>query len=830
MTSPAACPASGCAAGQRLNFGVEFTVNPQFTSGPNTQVCIYAPADGQQGTGSNSWADFSQGWIAGGTSTPVFTPGEQGSVCSTAAPAGSLLLTSAYAQYNTAQTGQVHLAFNIRRTTDIAGEVSAKIFQVASDGTSWTLSSSTSGAFTVSVPVAAVSQTAYTAELPAACGSFSPCYVHSGDDKEHGLGTGLYDAIQALDPGGKIFILRDQRLKSYPVRINKYLVIRGYNAESMLTSINSDAGCSRSLLLYQSAGVLRDLTLNDGNCPASNSRTLVEVDSSNLVTIRNNTINSGAIGVLVRNQPGKVDIQFNKISNNLEYAVLVEPGSADPGRVRITGNNLLDNGSDIQVNCNAGGTADHNFWGEGSLPSENAANCILSDGKRLGAPILSSSNGHGVQAVLGTVKGTYTYFFDGKIGVRHSTGDDFNVVIINHGQGTQSNIPFFESGSGEINPCSSFFDVFLAADADPKNLEVALKYDLNEYCTDIIESDFYCGSETQERFPLWWYDPVNNVTDGWDLTGQAPNGPGSGGALGQTTICDTQQNQIVVKIDNTGRPGLLSDLTFTPFTTGFIEGAALTDFKVEFINFYSKISWQTAREKNISKYIILKSESTEGPYKTITEVDVDGDSTSTTSYQFYDYDVTLSKSYYYQLQVIHSGTEKETIGLHGPITLQVPGPTITNTPTVTRTPYPTSTPIYRTPTRAYYRSATPGNPPTPVRTFGPSPTGPTKPPYNPSPSSTITPLPGYPIEFTATATQSGYPIVEDPTPTPTFSGSLISITPEIEGTKTPDSDQGQQDNVDNPAQPQWTHLLIGIASGLIVLFGLSLLLSKIYFR
>ena len=830
LESPTTCPTGGCAAGQRLNFTLGFSVNPQYNRGPNTQVCIYAPADGQGGAGTQPWADFSNGWIAENSSNPAFTQGEQGSVCSSAAPVNTELLTGAYAKFSAAQNGLVRLAFHINRSTDTTGTVSAKIFQVESNGTTWKETTDAAGNYGVSISVAPVAQTAYAAELPASCGSKAPCYVQSGDDKALGMGTGLFDAINALTPGGTIYILKDLRLKTHPIEIDKYLLLRGFDEQSMLTSINSPEACGNSLLVFRSAGVLKDLTLNDGNCPASNSRDLVEIDSPNNVTIRKNTLSSGNIGIHVLNQAGTVDISFNEITNNLGNAVLIEPGSTDPGRVNIYANNILNNGSATQMNCHSGGMADHNFWGEGELPSENATNCIISNGKRLGAPILSSLNSHGVQAVLSTVTGSFSSYFNGRIGVRHTAGENYDLIIVNHGQGSHMNNPFFESGSGEIVSCSSFFDIFLANDADPKNLEVAINYDLSNFCIDIMESEFYCGSASQDRYPLWWYDPVNNVTDGWDRTGQAPQGPGGGGDAGQVTTCNIDQDQIIVKIDNTGRPGLLSDLTFTPFTTGYIEGATLIDFKAEFINFYSKISWQTSREKNIKQYRVLKSETSEGPFKIITTVDVDDDSNTATTYQFYDYDVKLLQTYYYQLQVIHNSADSETIGLHGPVMLQVPGPTITNTPTVTRTPYPSSTPIYRTPTRPYYRSATPEGIPTPVRTYGPSPTGATKPPFIPSPTSTITPDAGYPVEGTSTATESAYPLPGSPTltPTQTMEGREGTTTPGVEGTAENGGEHDQQEG-SQPASPRLAHVFIGLGTGLILLLSASLLLARIYF-
>jgi len=829
LIAPAACPASGCAAGQRLNFGVDFAIDPQYFSGHNTQVCVYTLADGQSGSGSASWADYSQGWIAEDNTDPAYTQGELGSVCTDAAPKDHEILVGAYAQHTAEKNEQIEFALHINPSTDIDGDVRVKIFQVDSSGSNWVETTNTPSTFIVPISVEPLETTVYAAENPGDCEAHTPCFVDSGDDKQHGLGTALYDAVQALQPGGEIIILKDLFIKTFSVKIDKNLTIKGYNGESMLTSINSEDACGNNLLRYQAAGTLQDLTLNDGNCSASNSRTLIEVDIENpdQLTIQKNNLNLGKIGIHVRNNTGTVTIAFNKITNHQAEAVLIEAGSSDSDRVNIYANNIINNGSGLQVNCNSSGTAEHNFWGEAQLPVDNTTDCGVLNGKGLGAPILPATASPGVQGILKTVKSDFLYYFDGQVGVRHTEGDDFDIVIVNHGQGKDVNIPFYESGSGNIVPCGNFYDIFLAKGSSPRDLEISLKYDLSESCINVIESDYYCGNSSQTRYPLWWFDPLNDVTEGWDRTGQAPQGPGGSGDAGQVTACNTQQDAIIVKIDNSGRPGLFSDLTFTPFTTGFIDGAYVLDFSAIFTNFYSRVSWKTLHEMNIKRYELLRSTKINSGYKEITSIDVGKDSSTTNTYQFYDYDVDLSTTYYYKLRVIHDSASEEIIALHGPFTLKLPAPTITRTPTVTRTPFPTRTPFYRTPTRSYFRSSTPAGAPTRVRTFGPSPTEDLKPTSDRSPTSTITPYPesGYPSGGDITPTEAAYPAPEDQTITPTQSNADSQGTPTPPAGGAPDSGNVSA----SQASPRVMHFLIGLGGGLFLLLGASLILVKTFF-
>ena len=45
LVAPTACPTGGCAAGQRLNFHVDFSLLPHTDNTPNTQICVYSERD-----------------------------------------------------------------------------------------------------------------------------------------------------------------------------------------------------------------------------------------------------------------------------------------------------------------------------------------------------------------------------------------------------------------------------------------------------------------------------------------------------------------------------------------------------------------------------------------------------------------------------------------------------------------------------------------------------------------------------------------------------------------------------------------------------------------
>ncbi len=838
LQKPASCPLAGCAAGQRLNFIVEFSVSPQYISGENTQICVYAPDDGQSGSGATNWADYSQGWISsqGLLSGTSYTEGETQSLCTNHKDAGSAWVTGVYALLPSNISDQIEFTLNIHSSTNVVGDITVKVFQANATGSTW----QETHQFSQSIAVATLDNTAYVAETPAACGSFSPCFVNSGDDLPDGLGTGLRDAVNALSANGQIMILGDYPIKSHTVTIDKSLTISGHD-DALLTYIG--VTCDAPMLTFTNGATLQDMAINDGNC-VSPSRNLIEIDSPANATIHHNTLMYGQNAIVVRDNAGNVSISANHIVNNLNYAVLRETGSAS-GNVFLVGNNIFNNRNGYQVNCNNHGSGDHNYWGDSHLATTSAQNCNADDGKRLGAPILLTSGGAGVEVLRITVTGSLTYAFENKIGFRHTSGNDFDIYIINHGQGGDSHIPFLNSGSGLINACSNFYDVFLADGAAPSNLMLAIKYDLNSSCITTIESADYCGQANSASYPLWWYDPANHVTDGWDRTGQNPEGSGSGGSTGQTTTCHPESDEIRVTIDNSGKPGLSTDLNYTPFIVGLPieQGVTLNQFSATFNITKNDLRWITSSEHNIGGFHILRSNTENGPYTRITSrIENIGDTYIGGIYNYSDRDIDFTRIYYYKLEVVSENGE--TIEIFGPISVltstATPTHTLTYTPTITRTPAPTrtSTPYYyRSPT-SYYRPATstPRPGPTQVRTYGPTGT-----PNATNRTATTTaaaasrtppggvatdndPGAGYPVgptptNRTGTAQPSAESRVEE---SQAVSGTPGATTqPGKEGSDTPEGDNENKDEAKptpkRPAHPeriQWLYLLLGTLLGL----------------
>lgn len=852
LTEPSACPSSGCAAGQRLNFRVEYAVNPATTLVPNTQVCIFAPDKGQP-TGSDPWVDFADGWISetGSLSGLSYTSGQTSSVCTNQVDAGDIWVAGAFATLTSSGADQLQFALNIYPTAQVNGSIKVKVFQLNSDGITWTQSNN----FTQDIPVVSAGSPAYVALTEAECESYSPCYINSGDDSPNGLGTGLRDAINALQSGDEIIILKDYFIKDHAVLVDKAVDIRGYQ-KALLSTIGMT--CDEPMLILTNGGKLSDLTINDGNCSIPSSRDLIEVDSASPVQIEHNTLQSGKVAINILDNMGDVTVAFNQIINNQGYGIFRESGALNSGHINIYANNILNNNSGVQVVCSDLGAADHNYWGEDITPTESTAACLVSSGKELGAPILLSSNSAGVEAIRQTVTDTLTYAFNEKIGVRHATSmADYDVIIVNHGQGGSINVPFYKTGSGAIQACSNFYDVFLADDAFGLNLELTLKYNLNESCISTIESDEYCNQADSSKFPLWWYDPAYQVTDGWDRTGQSPEGTGAGGMMGQTTTCNMPKDELTVSIDTSGRPGILTDLNFTPFVAGLpiVDGVKVSQFTATFDVTKVNLKWITTSETNVQGFYVLRSETESGPYNRISsQIDAIGDSYIGAIYNYTDTDIVYKKTYYYKIQVINNeGNAIQTFGPASALTSTIT-PTVTQTMTVTQTstpyksstPYPTRT-LYPTSTRyptrtslpIYYRSptpyyrprtSTPAGRPTAVRTYGPSPTNNFPGGYDPTDNAAYPDYEsGYPIDPLSTATIDAYPPEDDSgdqaiTRTPTPDETKITITPEVDQTQT-----GPSTETDDPtdAPPlRWIFILVGSASALSVLFAVGLTLIK----
>ena len=532
-------------------------------------------------------------------------------------------------------------------------------------------------------------------------------------------------------------------------------------------------------------------------------------------------------------------INFNHITNNDNYAVFRASGT-QAGEVSIYANNIVDNRNGYQVNCNNLGSANHNFWGANSTAGSNALNCVISNGKHLGAAIKLATEQPGVQGHRLTVTTQMSYAFDGKVGARRTAGSDFDIIIVNHGVGLVSNIPFYNSGTGDIHPCSNFYDVFLTDDAAASNLVLAFKYNLNSDCISKIESSDYCGGTDSTKYPLWWYDPATAATDGWDRTGENPQGPGAGGASGQETACHSDLQEIRVIIDNTGRPSISMDLGFTPFIVGlpFINGITLSEFSAQFEGSQINLQWITTSETNVQGFYILRADTANGTYNRISsQIEAIGDTHIGAIYQFTDTTIAFAKMYYYKIEVID--TEGNSIATHGPVSVftatATPTATQTRTPTPNYTPTRTKTPFfYRSPTPIRYnsptpyyrpRTATPITTPTQVRTYGPTPTGSQT--FVAYPPQEQTSDPGYPypeetdnpIEWEATPTLDSYPPPETPIP------STSTPTPEIEDiedTPSPGTDDEGELPVENI---RWIFIIVGVAGGLSLIGAASVILA-----
>jgi hypothetical protein len=367
---------------------------------------------------------------------------------------------------------------------------------------------------------------------------------------------------------------------------------------------------------------------------------------------------------------------------------------------------------------------------------------------------------------------------------------------------------------------------------------LSIKYDLDETCIKTVESSDFCGQNDSSKYPLWWYDPSSNLTDGWDRTGQIPEGDNPLNIEGQTTTCNVTENEIQVLIDSSGRPDISQDLNFTPFLAGLPIGISnITAFDVSFDVDQVDIYWETALESRISGYYVLRANSETEPYYKISNFIPSNGSNSL--YEFTDAlaSVEFNKNYYYKIEIINSFGD--TLRTHGPVSILTSTPTPSLTPTrtlyPTRTPYPTSTSgptrtatqyIYRSPTPIYRPfTSTPYGTPTQVRTDRPTPTGP-----SPTQSQTEFSLQtGTPDSESLTRTAQDEITRTASTSIPTEISNR-SRTPNPESTdkyrtETTTSSQEEQNQADED-QYGWLFLLAGAGLGVGIISILSFYLSK----
>lgn len=681
MTVPAACPPGGCAAGQRLGIQAGFALQPP--SSPeaverNVQLCFYTPA---------SWG--AQGFDPAGFGEVTSAPYEARTDACGEPPENFSLLGGLATRLNSDLwlNDSVQFAFRIGPAAAANGSLIMTVLEDSSG--SWTRT----GQAALTIPVVPLAPTVYVAASESACGIYSPCYINSAGDKEGGIGTGLKDAIDSQTGPVDIVILGNYTVKANTVRVSQPHTIRGIG-DAAITYFGSN--CANPLLEVTAGAVIRDLIINDGSCTTEN-RDLIVVNSPGNVRIESNHLLDGRNAVIIRPNTGNVTLRFNHVSGNSGMILRKEAGTG-AGQVEISANNLLPGGPNPQVDCAGKGSANHNFWGPGRLPSATVTNCTVDDNRRLGARISENDSGPGVAARLVTVTGEKQYSFGDQIGFKHAGNvENFGLYLVNHGRGSRDSIPFGQQDN--LYACSDYWDVFLAPGAAPNTtLDLYFKYSQEASCLAAIEmSTEYCKSSDAARFPLYWYDPAGSATSGWDTTGQT----------GQATACRLTEREIQVSIDNSGRPNLSNDLNYVPFVIG-LNGTSLTSFTAQPGNREVTLRWRTASEVNTSGFFVQRSTQSGSGFETISDfIPAKGSEILAATYELVDTNLTNNTTYYYRLEIVNDQMSARYSSVVSAVPA-VPTATPTRTPTVTRTPAPTNTRFAtwtRQPTSAF-RTAT----------------------------------------------------------------------------------------------------------------------------
>ncbi|HZU86265.1 MAG TPA: hypothetical protein VFF78_02205, partial [Anaerolineaceae bacterium] len=278
MTSPTDCPATGCAAGQRLNFRAEFDLAPQYSGGPNTQFCAYAPAP--------DWAGSFSINLTGLISGTAYTNGETTGVCSANLPAGYAFIGGGYASLPLgAFADQLSFVTRINPTAISSGAVVVRLFQVTADGNTWIQSAQ----LLRNIPVAPITSSVYVANDALTCESYSPCFINSADDLPDGLGTGLKDAIDAQSSPTTITLLGNYTIKSNTVLLNQAHTLQGLSDSSLTYS---GSLCSQPMLRITSGATVQNLNINGGTCAATR-RDLLVLESDTPVNIVSNDLTQG---------------------------------------------------------------------------------------------------------------------------------------------------------------------------------------------------------------------------------------------------------------------------------------------------------------------------------------------------------------------------------------------------------------------------------------------------------------------------------------------------------------------------------------------------------
>ena len=751
QTGPVACPTAGCAPGQTINVNTNYDL-----SADRVLVCVFAST-------SLNAADLrfgAAGTLSGAAYTAAGTPADCGSE-------NNAVLAGAVQADVSGYSGD-SLPFSLRLGANATGSGSITVRTLGSDTGSapWTQMDQ----FFLPLTVAPAATTVFVANDAAACGSNSPCYLNSNEDLPNGVGTGLKDAIDAAASGATLNVMGNYTIKSNPVAVNKAITLQGW-LDGTITYTGS--ACSNAMLAISDGATLRSLNINGGSCTTTR-RELLTINSASAVRVESNDLTGGANAIHITGGSGAVSVRFNQISGNSGYAVIRE--NSGTGLLNLTANNLYDNRSGAQVECNLlTSGANHNFWGYGVSPASAALQCSpttapLADSKRLGAAILLNPTTPGVQAQEVTVTTAKTYAFNNAIAYQHSAGADFPIILVNHGQGSPENVPFTGGMPNSLTACSNYYDVFTAnGSATPTDLSLFLRYDLTSGCTSFVESASVCGANDPALVPLWWYDPAGLLTDGWDTTGQNPTGSGApAGSIGQLTTCEVSSKELKVALNNNTnqRPNLAADMNYTPLVVGYRPepvSIVFTAFSATPGNTQASIRWTTASEEAITGFYVVRSITETGGYERASILfPRRGSDTSGFSYEFVDSMLTNGTRYYYRIEIITTGGLSSYTAATSVVPL-----TATTTPTVTVTQTPTTTST-TTQTPVLVNSLTPT--PTSTLTQSLTPTITHTPTITNTPTVTLTrtrTLTPYPTR-TRTRTSVVYPtsVYRSPTPYP----------------------------------------------------------------
>jgi len=730
LTGPTACPSGGCAAGQRMGMRYDFDLgSATFDSGaaPNVLVCLYAPT--KWGSEPATVVSTSEG-----AQKPYdFPPNGKRCADAQAVPSNYSLLAERVTTFDAA-TKSDKLAFSFRLGDETAGAavtggsgtVLGRVFTWS--GGAWAAAANGSvDSAQITMGSANLVSPVYVANDSAACGANTPCYINSaGDDRttaDVGVGTGLKDAVDAINARGTIIILGSYTIKSSRVLVNKAVFIEGFS-DSRVTftgTANADT-CSHGMLALEERVMVRNLNIDDGTCTNPN-RNLVEISSrtglngvEDIVLIEYSDLTGGKDAIYVRPEnTDPVVVRFNQISDNSGSALFYQT-AGNSSELEATANNITNNGFNPQVNCGANTSgvieervANHNYWGP-SIPSQDTSHCVITQGKRLGAAIARDDGRPGVRGRLETVTTTRTSpdGFDNQVAFyRSGDGSDFPLYIVDHGYMAEGGPPFTGALFGsELSPCSNYWDLFLpngVAETVADNLELFFKYSDRDGeipgCSTVINSSSFCDqSNTPGDYPLYWYDPSSaKVTNGWDPVGARPENLTTG--EGQDTRCNITNREIQVTIDNNGRPSLNDDLSYAPFVIGI---PVIKSFNLFTTSQTVRVEWATNLEPDVDGFNILRGTNPNNLSAiNTTRINHSGSSTTGFTYNINDNGLVNGTKYYYRLEVVRKDgrkiySERKDVTVNAPTALPPPPtrtlPPIRPTSTQTRTTVPTQRP------------------------------------------------------------------------------------------------------------------------------------------